>query len=65
MDKVRNKKLLFTFLFIYLLGFVVLSTIGDAINENGLIITGLIAPLLSLSGIIGMVLSLYYQKDSK
>ena len=53
-DKFKRKKLFFLFLAIYIIGFVTLASIGDKINQDGYIITGLISPLLILLACISI-----------
>ncbi len=58
LDKVKHKKLFFFFLMVYFVGFMVLTSITDKINQDGYIITALIAPLLILSAVVFMTYSL-------
>lgn len=44
---------------IYVLGFLVLQTIGDDINENGYIIRAFVAPFLILTAIIYIPYNLF------
>ena len=57
-DKFKRKKLFFLFLAIYIIGFVALASIGDKINQDGYIITGLISPLLILLSCIAITVIL-------
>ena len=46
---------------LYVLGFIVLITIGSAINDNGYLLRGFLAPFFTLLGIIFIPYSLYHK----
>ena len=48
---------------IFFSGFLVLWSIGEAINENGYIFRAFLAPFLVLVGIVYITYSLYRGKD--
>lgn len=55
----QQKKRFYIFLAVFVFGFVLLSFIGTSINENGFVILSFLAPLVILTGIVGISWSLY------
>lgn len=44
---------------LYLLGFIFLALVGDAINDNGYILTSFLAPFFTLAGIVTIAWMLF------
>ena len=59
----QRKRHFFIGMGIFFVGFLILWSIGDAINENGYIVRAFLAPFLVLVGIIYIPYSLYRGKD--
>ncbi|MBL8992898.1 MAG: hypothetical protein JNM63_06125 [Spirochaetia bacterium] len=55
----RLKKRFFLGLGVYVVGFLVLWSIGSDINQNGFIIRAFLAPFFVLSGIVFIVWNFY------
>lgn len=59
----KRKKKFYIGVGIYILSFIVLTTIGSDINRNGYIIRGFLASFLVITGIIYTTYALVNQKD--
>ena len=55
----RRKKYFFIFLVVYFLGFILLLTIGEKMNQNQFLIRAFVAPLLTLVGIVAITYNFY------
>ncbi len=58
----KKKKYFYIALGIYIFAFILLSTIGSAINENGYLLRAFITPVLFLIAIIAIPYVLYKKK---
>lgn len=55
----QKKKYFFIFLGIYFLGFIVLMTIGEKMNDNQYLFRAFIGPLFTLIGIVAIAYNFY------
>lgn len=55
----KRKKIFFIFLVVYFLGFILLMTIGEKMNQNQFLLRSFIAPLLTLTGIVAIAYNFY------
>ena len=58
----QKKKRFYLYLLIYILGFVVLATIGEKMNDDPYIFRAFLAPVLVLTG-IGLIVFNFYRSD--
>ncbi len=63
LDKIKKKKHFFSFLSLYFLGFAFLVSIKETINQDGYLLSALLAPAFIAIAIIGVSYSLYKNKD--